>query len=64
MQFNCSLFLIFIYHARDYRVRVRSRYSLDYLERLSEKVLSGVSIAHLAGTQRQNQGCFVSFLDS
>jgi hypothetical protein len=34
------------------------------VERLSEKVLSGVSIAHLAGTQRQNQGCFVSFLDS
>jgi hypothetical protein len=34
------------------------------LPRLSEKVLSGVSIAHLGGTLRQKQGYFVPFLDS
>jgi hypothetical protein len=33
-------------------------------EKLSEKVLSGILIAHLVGTQRQNQGHFVPFLDS
>src|SRR5215218_443306 len=36
-------------------------YSPKRVERLSEKVLSGVSIAHLTGTQQQNQGYFVRF---
>jgi hypothetical protein len=36
----------------------------NVVERLSEKVLSGVSIAHLGGTLRQKQGYFAPFFDS
>ena len=39
-------------------------YSPECLEKRSEKVLSSVSIAHLAGTQWQNYLLFIPFLES
>jgi hypothetical protein len=39
-------------------------YSPNFGERLSEKVLSGVSIEHLGGILRQEQGYFAPFFDS